>query len=474
MKQIFSTILAIVLGMGMANAEGIDITFNSNEAPAGVTFGGEVTYTDGHAVVELALQNNDKYRADFTYTGSFTLDPTQSKVLAIKFIGERPAGNMTLEIQYKGADDENVWMNSKWKNKPDGSVTTNAGNYIYYYNLSKDEAYTTTLDCVSMKIKIADCPDAGSYTLDWIKTFASVEALEAGKNVNDDDNDNDEGAELKVGVDNTTTGINYANIYAAVEAANEGDVLTVNSDQTIAARLNLTTSMTIKAAQEGITFNCENNNGVIILNNTANVAVAFSGLTFDGSARTGKPTVESQKGDISLSNCQFRGFANGTATMLSAKNGGHFYLDNTTFTDCTADAPTGLLFIGANGSTINGNVEGLSIRIEKDYNIGVAKDGTLTNTTPIVLYGADDRNYDKVFVTNCTDADKFKSGMNEKEAVAKDGGIYLVDEDTSGIDDLGLDAAPAEYYNLQGIRVDNPTSGIYLRRQGSKVTKIAL
>lgn len=34
---------------------------------------------------------------------------------------------------------------------------------------------------------------------------------------------------------------------------------------------------------------------------------------------------------------------------------------------------------------------------------------------------------------------------------------------------------PIEYYNLQGIRVANPTrSGIYLRRQGSKVTKIIM
>ncbi|MCM1521768.1 MAG: M6 family metalloprotease domain-containing protein [Muribaculaceae bacterium] len=32
--------------------------------------------------------------------------------------------------------------------------------------------------------------------------------------------------------------------------------------------------------------------------------------------------------------------------------------------------------------------------------------------------------------------------------------------------------APVEYFNLQGIRVDNPTTGIYIRRQGSKVTKV--
>ncbi|MDE7443376.1 MAG: hypothetical protein K2M65_04365, partial [Muribaculaceae bacterium] len=32
--------------------------------------------------------------------------------------------------------------------------------------------------------------------------------------------------------------------------------------------------------------------------------------------------------------------------------------------------------------------------------------------------------------------------------------------------------APVEYYNLQGLRVANPQGGIFIRRQGSKVSKI--
>ena len=31
--------------------------------------------------------------------------------------------------------------------------------------------------------------------------------------------------------------------------------------------------------------------------------------------------------------------------------------------------------------------------------------------------------------------------------------------------------APVEYYNLQGVRVENPSNGLYIRRQGNKVTK---
>lgn len=42
------------------------------------------------------------------------------------------------------------------------------------------------------------------------------------------------------------------------------------------------------------------------------------------------------------------------------------------------------------------------------------------------------------------------------------------------IDEVEATDAPAEYYNLQGIRVDNPTSGLYIRRQGNTVTKVIL
>ena len=46
----------------------------------------------------------------------------------------------------------------------------------------------------------------------------------------------------------------------------------------------------------------------------------------------------------------------------------------------------------------------------------------------------------------------------------------------TGVENLEADNAdaPVEYYNLQGIRVANPQGGIFIRRQGNKVTKIAL
>ncbi|MDE6468233.1 MAG: hypothetical protein K2L28_04970 [Muribaculaceae bacterium] len=52
---------------------------------------------------------------------------------------------------------------------------------------------------------------------------------------------------------------------------------------------------------------------------------------------------------------------------------------------------------------------------------------------------------------------------------------FTVSKDNSGIESIEADTeAPAEYYNLQGIRVANPENGIFIRRQGAKATKVVL
>lgn len=47
--------------------------------------------------------------------------------------------------------------------------------------------------------------------------------------------------------------------------------------------------------------------------------------------------------------------------------------------------------------------------------------------------------------------------------------------DNAGVSGIAVDNnAPVEYFNLQGIRVANPTNGIFIKRQGSKATKVIL
>ncbi len=50
---------------------------------------------------------------------------------------------------------------------------------------------------------------------------------------------------------------------------------------------------------------------------------------------------------------------------------------------------------------------------------------------------------------------------------------YVSGLPTNGIADIVADEnAPVEYFNLRGIRVENPENGLYIRRQGNKVTKV--
>ena len=46
----------------------------------------------------------------------------------------------------------------------------------------------------------------------------------------------------------------------------------------------------------------------------------------------------------------------------------------------------------------------------------------------------------------------------------------------AGVEDITVDDAnaPVHYYNLQGVRVDNPQNGLYIRVQGKKATKVAI
>lgn len=61
-------------------------------------------------------------------------------------------------------------------------------------------------------------------------------------------------------------------------------------------------------------------------------------------------------------------------------------------------------------------------------------------------------------------------GTRESEAVT----MKMIHGEVTGITDITVDSAEVEYYNLQGIRVINPENGIFIRRQGNKVTKVIL
>lgn len=54
--------------------------------------------------------------------------------------------------------------------------------------------------------------------------------------------------------------------------------------------------------------------------------------------------------------------------------------------------------------------------------------------------------------------------------------LLISDSGTTSIKDIDIDSdnAPVEYFNLHGIRVNKPENGVFIRRQGNKISKIIL
>ena len=42
---------------------------------------------------------------------------------------------------------------------------------------------------------------------------------------------------------------------------------------------------------------------------------------------------------------------------------------------------------------------------------------------------------------------------------------------TSGVAEIGMDSAEAEYFNLAGVKVEKPVKGLYIVRRGAKTAK---
>ena len=69
-------------------------------------------------------------------------------------------------------------------------------------------------------------------------------------------------------------------------------------------------------------------------------------------------------------------------------------------------------------------------------------------------------------------------GMTAQASEASARAIILSFDDNegivTGIEEIDADNAPVEYYNLQGVKVENPEKGIFIKKQGGKAVKVVL
>jgi hypothetical protein len=442
---------------------GVTETFTSGQGDWTIGSSASGSVENGHLNVTMAKQTNGLYRADLSFKKDFTLNSTD-KVLAIKFIGTRPDGHLSFEILGAEKFSKN--------NTPNGTVLTSAGNNIYYFTIDPQ----TDLAETAVTFKIADCNvKPYSYSVDWIKFYPSVEALTADKDWKDDgDNDQDEVSVLPSPVQIEGKD-GYPTLADAWNAAVDGDVIVLNEDQTINDRVNGKSecSITIKAGKANTISRASGYKGILILANNGGTTI-LEDLTIDGAdiAVTGS-TLEQNKGNLNLKNVTLKNVnGSGDKGYIVIMGGGNAAIENLTVENCTPAAATKAdVFVGLKSVTFSGNNK-CSVYIEKDHFIKAGEG--LANTEPVELRCDAARATDTRIVENCADATQFKMGTPGFTLVAKEGHLHVSKTETSLIDVIGSDDdnAPVEYFNLQGVRVENPENGLYIRRQGKKVEKI--
>lgn len=172
--NILSNFVKVISSLGHIN----DI-FNTETSLWNIATSGASTKTENEQlVVTMASQSSGKYRGDIRRSGGITLHAGNYPILAIKI--QRPQiVNITLDTE-RGSFGNGA-------NKHSGILGTNKD--ILYYDLTAkeftksdgslklplDEPFTFS----TFQFKVADVSSGEtSYTVDWIKTFRSLEELE--------------------------------------------------------------------------------------------------------------------------------------------------------------------------------------------------------------------------------------------------------------------------------------------------------
>lgn len=270
-------------------------------------------------------------------------------------------------------------------------------------------------------------------------------------------------------VTNETTGESFTSFAAAYDAASANDVLVLLEDITLAARQDIKKAITLKGANPEVKI-IRNFTNAILFNQSSGCPMILENLVVDANNKgNNKNELEVGNANLTLNNVKIINSVT-TQSLIWVKGSRTLNINNVTVENCA-----GTIGFASNGH-LNINGDNSLKPIVFASALTVPADGSLTNEQPIVLNFASDYTpaAGNVVVTNCTDAAKFDLVAADWHLEAKDGNLVLAEGETTGIDAIVADEnAPVEYYNLQGIRVAEPSNGIFIRRQGNKTTKVA-
>jgi hypothetical protein len=386
------------------------------------------TETTDNGLKITCNQTAAKYRTDLKYNmfGDYNanqdiwikFNASKYKVFAIKFIGERPTSGV-LKLS-------NISVAGTWIKGADGyslsesgykDLVDNDGNHTYYWTIGGDN-WTGNISIDRIEIVIAD------ITSDSEKTF-TVSSMNWYQSEQDLKNS------LNLPVVNETTGNHYTDLASAWDAAVDGDALLVKTDQEISKQLDSSSrSITIKGASKGITITRKSSNNMLFLCNNSGKVLTIENLTIDGNKESSSKnlTEASSSGQIVFNNVTIQNAISTDAKgLVVAKSSGKVTLNNVEFSNCTTNNSSADVFIGANGSIIEGN-NTVNISIEVNSSNYAIEAKNITNTTAIKLTpynGVTAFNTGVALIKGTTDTSKFTLNVTGQHLEADSGNLVV-------------------------------------------------
>lgn len=285
-------------------------------------------------------------------------------------------------------------------------------------------------------------------------------------------------------------GAGYSDLKTAIESVESGATLVINKSISLTGSRIVVRgkTLTIKGATGTESISRGQNVNYHLVSLGENDNVTFENITVDGDeAETKVPLFQTQSNavlnlnNVKIINCKAMLDANHGLIENRINGDGTWHLNGVQFENCVVLRPESeatdtdmpivsepLVSANLSGNSMSGD-NSLSLQICGNYSVDAQG---VNNTTPVKVTFTN-LNLDTVYFQNCSDPFQFQCTNSSYKFVADGNNLKLSSDLGSGIG--GIDAenySEAAWYNLNGIRVNPNTPGLYIKVEGDKATKV--
>lgn len=418
----------------LTNPHNVAVTYASdNTAVATVTEAGVValTGTKGDAKITATFAGNDSYKPqEVSYTITVKAPvPVNTSSLENPYTVEEA---LAIIADLDGTTLDNVYVKGTVKNITE--AVSSYGNMSY--NITDDAAAETASTLLIFRGKYFNGEKFNTAN----QVVVGDEVIVKGSLINYNGNT------PEMEKDNVVVSLNGSTTPPAVEATEVNNVLATTALPTgTAVKVNY--ALTVGYASGSSIFACDEDGDFIQLYGTNTLK---AGDVIPAGWEGTYTLYGDNTPEITFNEGALPAATEGTftpkeveATAITDALVNHVVtIKNVNFEEATPAAKTD--FTGTVGET--------TLNLFNQYELASVEAGKYDVTGVVAIRNLNGSPVAKLFVTNITKSET----------------------DSALLIGAGDNAAPVEYYNLQGVRIDNPANGIFIRRQGSKAQKIVL